>query len=148
MREDVLTAVNQLRAEGRAEGRARGMRRVLLYQLHEGFGPLTPEVEERVASASEAELVAWSSRVLRAETLSDVFADRARVTAADALRAEGRAEGLVEGRRRALVVLLQGGFGSLPAEIERRVASASESELVAWTGRALRGKTLDDLFAD
>ncbi|MEZ6184144.1 MAG: Rpn family recombination-promoting nuclease/putative transposase [Planctomycetota bacterium] len=70
VKEDVVTAADQLRAQGRTEGK----RGALLQLLREGFAPLPPEVEQRVASASESELVAWTGRVLRAKSLDDVFA--------------------------------------------------------------------------
>lgn len=39
------------------------------------FGPLAPEIEERVRSAEAGLLLEWSERVLTAERLQDVFRD-------------------------------------------------------------------------
>ena len=61
------------RAEGRAKGRLDGERRVLLRQLRKRFGTIPMDVEKRVASATEAELEAWTDRVLGAATLDEVF---------------------------------------------------------------------------
>ncbi|MEZ6188595.1 MAG: Rpn family recombination-promoting nuclease/putative transposase [Planctomycetota bacterium] len=71
VKEDVVTAADKLRAQGEVQG----MRRLLLLQLQESFAPLPPEAEQRIASASESELVVWSGRVLRAQSLAQVFAD-------------------------------------------------------------------------
>ncbi len=81
VKEDVVTAADQLRAEGRAEGERRGLlegeRRILLRQLRKAFGTIPTDVEQRIASASEAELEAWGGRVRSAATLDDVFATEA-----------------------------------------------------------------------
>lgn len=74
VKEDVVTAADQLRAQGRAEGELKGMRRVLLRQLHARFQSVSAEIESRIASASEADLEAWTDRVLSAGTIEDVFA--------------------------------------------------------------------------
>lgn len=61
----------QIREEGRQEGEAR----MLLQLLRVKFGPLAPEIEERVRSADADRLLEWSERVLIAERLQDVFRD-------------------------------------------------------------------------
>jgi flagellar biosynthesis/type III secretory pathway protein FliH len=63
------------REEGRQEGRQEGEARVVLRQLRLKFGPLPPEVEERVRSADADRLLEWSERVLTAERLENVFGD-------------------------------------------------------------------------
>lgn len=63
------------REKGREEGRQEGEARVVLRLLRLKFGPLTPEVEERVRSADADRLLEWSERVLTAERLEDVFGD-------------------------------------------------------------------------
>jgi len=77
MKEDVVTAADQLRAEGKREGEREGERRVLLRLLKKGFGPLPSWVEGRVRGASDAEVEAWTDRVLSASTLSEVFSEDA-----------------------------------------------------------------------
>ncbi len=61
----------ELREEGRQEGEAQ----VVLRQLRLKFGPLEPEIEERVRSADADRLLEWSERVLTAQSLQDVFRD-------------------------------------------------------------------------
>ncbi len=63
----------EIREEGREEGRQEGEARVLLRQLRLKFGPLAPEIEERVRSADADRLLGWSERILTAESLQDVF---------------------------------------------------------------------------
>ena len=65
----------QLREEGLQEGLQRGEARMLLRLLRLKFGPLAPEVEERVLSTDADRLLEWSERVLSAERLQDVFID-------------------------------------------------------------------------
>ena len=62
------------RREGHQEGRTAGTTEVLLRLLTSKFGPQPPDVAERLAGASQAELLRWSERVLSAETLEGVFA--------------------------------------------------------------------------
>jgi predicted transposase/invertase (TIGR01784 family) len=61
--------------EGLQEGLQKGEARILLRQLRMKFGPLAPEVEERVRSTDAERLLEWSDRVLTAEQLQDVFRD-------------------------------------------------------------------------
>ncbi len=65
--------------EGRQEGLQKGRQeegaRIALRLLRLKFGPLAPEIEERVHSADADRLLAWSERILTAESLQDVFRD-------------------------------------------------------------------------
>ncbi len=61
--------------EGRQEGRQEWGAGMLLRQLRLKFGPLAPEVEERVRSTDADRLLEWGDRVLTAERLQDVFGD-------------------------------------------------------------------------
>ena len=63
------------REEGRGEGRQEGEARLLLRLLRSKFGPLEPEIEERVRSADPDRLLVWGERVLTAERIQDVFRD-------------------------------------------------------------------------
>jgi hypothetical protein len=55
--------------------REAGKRDVLSRQLSRRFGPLSPRMQRRLASASSAELDEWVERVLTAESVEEVFAD-------------------------------------------------------------------------
>ena len=57
----------------RAEGRVEEGREVFVELLTTKFGPLPPDVLERVCSASLEETRLWSRRVLSAATLAEVF---------------------------------------------------------------------------
>jgi hypothetical protein len=63
------------RTEGRSEGRTEGMAAVLLRQLQRRFGALPAAVQQRLATASAAELERWSDRVLDADSLAAMFDD-------------------------------------------------------------------------
>ncbi|HEV2844478.1 MAG TPA: Rpn family recombination-promoting nuclease/putative transposase [Thermoanaerobaculia bacterium] len=65
----------EIREQGREEGRQEGEARLLLRLLHLKFGPIQPEVEDRVRSADAERLLKWGERVLTAESLPDVFRD-------------------------------------------------------------------------
>ncbi len=69
----------ETREEGHQEGLQKGLQtgevRVLLRLLRLKFGPLAPEVEERVRSTDADRLLEWSDRVLTAERLQDVLGD-------------------------------------------------------------------------
>jgi predicted transposase/invertase (TIGR01784 family) len=62
------------RREGHQEGRTAGTAEVLLRQLTIKFGPPPASIGERLAGASQLDLVRWSERVLSAESLDGVFA--------------------------------------------------------------------------
>lgn len=59
---------------GRKEGRQEGEARMLEAQLRERFQPLPEWVPARIAAASETELLRWAMKLLRAESIEDVFA--------------------------------------------------------------------------
>lgn len=73
VKEDVMTAGEKLRQEGRLEGRLEGQRRALLKLLRARFGPVPEDAEARVATANEQSLDAWLDRVLTATRISDVW---------------------------------------------------------------------------
>jgi hypothetical protein len=74
--EAYMTIAEMLRAEGRAEGRTEGRTEMLVEQLALRFGPLDEADLRTVQGASVARLRTWSARVLTAETLDQVLADR------------------------------------------------------------------------
>ncbi|WP_295583142.1 DUF4351 domain-containing protein [uncultured Lamprocystis sp.] len=51
----------------------RGEARVLLRQLTLKFGCLSPEVQQRISDADADTLLAWSERVLSADTIDDIL---------------------------------------------------------------------------
>lgn len=63
--------------EGRMEGRMEGLREgeltILRRLLQSRFGPLSPAVEQRLQSSSEAELTAIADRALTAASIEDLF---------------------------------------------------------------------------
>ena len=63
------------RQQGRQEGRREGEAGLLLRQLRLKFGPLDPEIEERVRCADADRLLEWGERIVTAESLQDVFRD-------------------------------------------------------------------------
>ena len=64
----------QLVEKGRLMGRLEGESRVLARLLARRFGALPGWVEDRLSSASEAELEAWADAVLEADSLEAVLA--------------------------------------------------------------------------
>ena len=59
--------------QGVQQGRVDGERMVLERLLRRRFGPLTPEVADRLNRATAADLETWADNVLDAETLDNVF---------------------------------------------------------------------------
>jgi len=68
-------SIDRWNREIREEGRQEGEARVVLRQLRLKFGPLDPEIEERVHSADADRLLVWSERILTAASLEDVLQD-------------------------------------------------------------------------
>ncbi len=71
----LLDSIDRWTRETREEGRQEGEAWMLLRLLRMKFGPLAPEVEERVRSTDAERLLEWGDRVLTAEQLQDVFQD-------------------------------------------------------------------------
>lgn len=70
-RKSAVTIAEQMREKGRREG----LQDVLLRQLRVKFGPLTPDVEGRVRSASDATLQSWADEILAASRLEDLLGE-------------------------------------------------------------------------
>ncbi len=64
----------QGRAEGLAQGRAEGWAAVLIEEMTDRFGTLPDDTIQRIRSASLDQLRAWTKRVLRAQTIEEIFA--------------------------------------------------------------------------
>ncbi|MCP4202330.1 MAG: DUF4351 domain-containing protein, partial [bacterium] len=65
----------QWRREGVAEGRRKGEADLLLRQLGRLYGPLAPEVEERVRGAEAEQLLEWGERLVASASLKEIFED-------------------------------------------------------------------------
>lgn len=61
---------------------------------------------------------------------------------------EGKREGKLEGEAKALTLILERRFRSLPAEVASRIASASPGELESWLGRSVDAPCLDAVFSE
>ncbi len=74
---DTKDMLYQARYEGEQKGiqkgREEGTAEVLAAQLTHKFGPFSPEIQERLAHATSAQLQAWSLNILDAKSLDDVF---------------------------------------------------------------------------
>lgn len=65
----------------------------------------------------------------------------------DRLRAEGMEKGRQEGVEGILRKQIQLKFGSLPAWVDERLASATDEQLDVWVTGILSAETLDALFS-
>jgi hypothetical protein len=70
-------------------------------------------------------------------------AEKAYMTTAEMLRAEGEAHGRAE----ALVQVLTVKFGPLPDSVPQTVHAAPADQIQAWTARAVTAETLDQVFS-
>jgi hypothetical protein len=59
--------------EAEARRERRGMARLLLRLLEEKFGPLDAQIQDRIQAADADQLLAWSTRLLKAAALGDVL---------------------------------------------------------------------------
>jgi hypothetical protein len=74
-REMVEKGIQIGREEVSQESQRQGAAGLLLRQLGWKFGLLSPEIEERFATADFERLLEWSGRILTAERLEDVFGE-------------------------------------------------------------------------
>ena len=59
--------------QGLEQGRASGERTLLIRQLNRRFGPLDPATQQRLESASTADLERWAENILDGKSLEEVF---------------------------------------------------------------------------
>ena len=59
---------------------------------------------------------------------------------------KGISKGMSRGMSKLLLGLFQKRFGKIPEEVERKVRSATQSDLEAWAGAFVDAKSLDDVF--
>ena len=59
----------------------------------------------------------------------------------------GRAAGLVEGQRALLRRMIEHRFGTMPEDLDRRIAAADQAELEELADRLLAAPALEDLLA-
>jgi len=72
----IMTAGQRLIEQGRQQGIQEGAQGLLLRLLRQRFGDeVNAQVEHRIAAASAGQIDAWSTRVISAATLSELFAD-------------------------------------------------------------------------
>lgn len=71
--EAIVTAGEQLIAQGKLEGKLEGEAAVVLKLLTLKFGPLSESTDSRVRTATLEELDAFAERILTATTLEDVL---------------------------------------------------------------------------
>ncbi|HEU5074044.1 MAG TPA: DUF4351 domain-containing protein [Polyangiaceae bacterium] len=82
------------------------------------------------------------------------IAEDAYMTAAEKLtkqgeekgRQQGLEEGLKEGQATLLLRLLALRFGAVPAELERRVRTGTDTDVALWAERVLTAGGLDEVF--
>ena len=64
---------SQGRKEGHSAGREEGQIRILQIQLRQKFKAIPQWAEKQLKSATTKDLTRWSKRILRADTLKEIF---------------------------------------------------------------------------
>ncbi|MGE0709324.1 MAG: hypothetical protein AB7N76_35065 [Planctomycetota bacterium] len=75
IKEAVVTAAERLEERGVRRGVLEGQRKLLVRQFAAKFGPVPEPVLERIAAATEDELVRWGERLVTAASLGEVFVE-------------------------------------------------------------------------
>ena len=70
---EMKTLKDQFREQGREEGRESGQRQLLRVLLEDRFGELSPEIEQRIETATRVEIERFARRVLHAGSIRGVF---------------------------------------------------------------------------
>ncbi len=73
-KEASMTTAERLRAEGEARGEAKGRANALVELLTIKFGTIPAGITDAIHTADPAEVRTWTTRVLTATTLDDIFA--------------------------------------------------------------------------
>jgi hypothetical protein len=79
IQEGIAIGEKKGKAEGIAIGEQKGIeiaKKVLLALVEVKFGPVTVDVKERIQAASDADLDAWTQRVLLVSTVDEIFLDK------------------------------------------------------------------------
>lgn len=63
----------QVLAEGEARAETKGEADIFSLLLEHRFGPLSPKIQQRIASADSTTLRLWAKRLLDAKSLDDVW---------------------------------------------------------------------------
>ncbi len=71
--EEVIPMIAESSIDWTAEWRKEGEANLLLRLLNRLYGPLTPEIEERVRSAEADQLLDWGERLVTVDSLEEVF---------------------------------------------------------------------------
>jgi len=66
-------AIRKGLSQGLSQGLAQGERNVVVRMLTWKFGPLAGNIIEKLQNASESDLLVWEQRLLKAESLDEVF---------------------------------------------------------------------------
>ncbi|WP_323011859.1 DUF4351 domain-containing protein [Castellaniella sp.] len=69
------TTIGTNTAEGKKEGSIEGQAQFLLRLIQRRFGPQTDNINQRIRTATVAQLETWSLNILDATELDDVFRD-------------------------------------------------------------------------
>jgi hypothetical protein len=69
------------------------------------------------------------------------------MTAGEVLIERGRIQGHLQGEREALLKMLVGRFGSVPAAIVAQVNAAEQAQLDTWLQRGWTASSIDEIFA-
>ncbi|MEC5161079.1 MULTISPECIES: DUF4351 domain-containing protein [unclassified Janthinobacterium] len=75
-RSNAMPYMSYFERKFRGEGMRKGQQSLLAMQLEERFGALPDEARERLASASDTQLLAWAKALLRAQSVDEVFSSR------------------------------------------------------------------------
>ena len=69
------TSIERLaRQEGRQEGQQEGLRKVILAQLEERFGPPDAPIRRLVEKASQEQILLWAKKIVTASSQDEIFA--------------------------------------------------------------------------
>jgi hypothetical protein len=162
---EIQQQLEEAREKLRAEGRREGERWFFLKQLRPRFGELPPAIVARVEAAEPDVLEVWGERLLLARSLDEVIWDpRARTKTTTELskiperpdvrklrlllEGQGRIEGELEGKRRALFTLLDARRLAVSPE-ERSVIEACTDpiQLDQWVRRAATARSTHAVLA-
>jgi len=70
---DEISQIDAARREGKLEGRQEGEAKALIRMLTKRFGPLSTEIQQRIALATPEQLEAWMDKLFDAPSLTALF---------------------------------------------------------------------------
>ena len=134
----------RLAKAGWEQGLDAGGRAVVLRQLTQRFGPLSPTVVARVDQADFATLEEWAERLLWARSVDEVL--RRYELQSDTAR-EQRVLGRDAAQRAIVVRQLTKRFGPLPSSALEQIERADIAVVEKCAERLLTARTLDQALA-